>query len=549
MNKTQLPPLQRQLRRAGRRLFLQRLLDRLTWCLAAALVLAALWFLVEQPYLFVQPPAWQRWAVAGGLLGLGLLVSIGLALFRAPGRLTTALAIDERFLLKERVTTSLLLGPDQLASPAGQALLADTEKHVAGLDVGSRFPLRPKQEAIMVPVALGVLAAIALFYDPPKPPTPDNDDERQALPFNGKEIAEKVTQLRKKDAPQEPVQSEKLKELEDELERIAAKPFDTRDQLKERIKELTDNEDRTKKMQEEMADKDRRLKDQLKALDRLAKKDKKGPADQLRDALSKGDFEKARDEVDRLRKKMKQKEAEGGLDRDDKERLQKQLDELQDQLQRLSRQEDKADELQRLHREGQIDKETLDRELDQLKADAEKMKDLEELARELDECKECMNKGEMEQAEEALERMAEKLEKMDGDSKETKMLLQKLKQVRAAKAASCRGLDQDKKGQESRGSNNPTPASGRRPLAEPGETDAVDKRERAPLDTRGQIIVGGFAPGQNYKKKPAREIEADVKQASQEAPEAIERQNIPRDARDLTRGYFRNLGGQKDANK
>jgi len=37
-----------------------------------------------------------------------------------------------------------------------------------------------------------------------------------------------------------------------------------------------------------------------------------------------------------------------------------------------------------------------------------------------------------------------------------------------------------------------------------------------------------------------------VKDAAQEAPEAIEAQRIPRNARESAKGYFRNLGGQGD---
>jgi septal ring factor EnvC (AmiA/AmiB activator) len=348
---------------------------------------------------------------------------------------------------------------------------------------------------------------------------------------------------------QETVKSEKLKELEDDLERIANQPFETKEQLKERIKELSDNEQKVEKLQEERANKDKRLQEQLKALDRLAKKDSEGPADKMRDALSKGDFNKAKEELDRLRKKMKQKEEEGGLNKEQQEKLQKQLSELQDQLQRLSRQEAKRQELDRLQREGKIDKETLDRELDQLNLDLDKLKDLEQLARDLEEYKKSMEKGDQQQAEEALDRLAEQMEKMDGDSQEGKELMEKLQKVRAAKEASCRGMckkdGKDGEPKDSPGNNQPTPASGRRPESKTGDTKSVDQRERAQLDTRGQVILGGFAPGQNYKKKPAKEVEADIRQASQEAAEAMERQNIPREARDLTRGYFRNLDGNR----
>lgn len=39
-------------------------------------------------------------------------------------------------------------------------------------------------------------------------------------------------------------------------------------------------------------------------------------------------------------------------------------------------------------------------------------------------------------------------------------------------------------------------------------------------------------------------MEGEIKQASQEAPQAIETQRIPKAARDMAKGYFRNLGGQ-----
>src|SRR4051794_32715846 len=99
-------PLHQQISRVSRRLFLQTLLDGLAWCCAGALVLAAAWFLV-QPYLFSAPPDWLRWAVAGGLVLAGAVLAVVLAVFRTPTELTAALLLDERFGLKERVTTSL----------------------------------------------------------------------------------------------------------------------------------------------------------------------------------------------------------------------------------------------------------------------------------------------------------------------------------------------------------------------------------------------------------------------------------------------------------
>ena len=39
----------------------------------------------------------------------------------------------------------------------------------------------------------------------------------------------------------------------------------------------------------------------------------------------------------------------------------------------------------------------------------------------------------------------------------------------------------------------------------------------------------------------------DIQQASQEAPEAIEQQRIPRTARDMARGYFQRMRQQADS--
>jgi len=53
--------------------------------------------------------------------------------------------------------------------------------------------------------------------------------------------------------------------------------------------------------------------------------------------------------------------------------------------------------------------------------------------------------------------------------------------------------------------------------------------------------VTGYAPGTSFKKKSSAEIAGDIKQASQDAPDTIEHQRIPRAASDMARGYFENI--------
>src|SRR5262249_55332242 len=88
---------------------------------------------------------------------------------------------------------------------------------------------------------------------------------------------------------------------------------------------------------------------------------------------------------------------------------------------------------------------------------------------------------------------------------------------------------------------------GKRPLGkDTGKYSSYDARERADFNPKGKKIFDGFAPGQNFKSKPGPDIAGEVKQAAQEAPEAIEQQRIPKAAKDSAKGYFKNLGGQDD---
>ena len=95
-------------------------------------------------------------------------------------------------------------------------------------------------------------------------------------------------------------------------------------------------------------------------------------------------------------------------------------------------------------------------------------------------------------------------------------------------------------------SDNNGQASGRRPLGKQGASRSFEAKAKVEFDAKGKKIFDGYAPGQNFKKKTSAEFFGDIKQASQEAPEAIEGQRFPKATREMVKGYFRNLGGQKE---
>jgi hypothetical protein len=555
------PPsaLVRQVGRATRRLFLQSLLDTLVWSCTAALMLGAVWFLIE-PYLIAAPEWWLRWAVAGGLVGGALIVALGLAIWRRPSPLTAALSLDQKFGLKERVTTSLLLEEYQKASPAGQALLADVNQRIAEIDVGSRFPVRMSWTAALVPTAVLLLAAVAVFYEPPKGIAQPTNTDDTALASAAKEDMEKKLEKlalkNKPPKPDDPPKTAKIKELDEDIDELLGKPRDNQDQLRERIKNSSEMEDKIKDDIKNRDDKADAIKEQLQQMDRLSKKDKNnsaegknGPGDELKKAVAQGDLEKAKDEMDRLSKKLKDKDNK--LNDEEKDELHKQLKDVEDKLERLSRQqeEDEENRLKELSRKGEIDEDQLDREIEQLKKNNDKLdredkQDLQDIADELKKAEQCMNEGNEEEAAEHMAKAAQKMDKLEG-GEERKEMVQRIQRIRQIKRTMAQGM-QNKDDKNGNGPGGVGRGAGRRPEAKDGETASVDEKADSEFDKKGQKTVVGYAPSsKKFPKKTSAEVAGEIKQASQEAPEAIERMRIPKQASDMTKGYFEKLGNQK----
>ncbi|HEV3261136.1 MAG TPA: hypothetical protein VG013_30065 [Gemmataceae bacterium] len=543
-----LSPLHRQIGRVSRRLFLQTFLNRLVWCCSAALLLSAAWFLAQW-YLFDSLSVGVRLAVAGGAVLAGVALAGVLAMFQAPSRVAAALLMDERFGLKERVTTSLTLAPGQEATPAGQALLEDVNQRVGQLDVGSRFPMRVSWTAALVPVCAAVLAVAAFYYQPaPAQATLGSGagKDREQAPANADEIKEKLNRLKQQAArrkPTDPAVSEDLKRIEAELDKIANKPHDTKNELRERVKELTPLEDELKNREQKLADKNEAVKHQLDQLNRGPKDGSQdGPAKELHKALSQGNMDQARKEMENLEKKLKN----DGLSKKEQEQLAKQMKDIEQKLQQLSRQEDKEKQLKKLNQDGKLDAETLQRELDQLKQDKDKLKDLANVAKQLGQCQKCLKQGDSAGAAKSLKQATEQLKEMSGQDKELREVREQLQRLQDARESCCKGMGDQPGGENMNAKNTSKNPGGRRTAApDKGNTRGIDREAKVMFDKKGQKVFEGYAPGEGFKGKSAAEIAGDVKQASQEAPEAMDQQRIPKAARDMARGYFGKLGGQK----
>ena len=575
MARSSATPLDRQVARVRRRLFLQALIEMLIGSWVGSLACAAGWFLAE-PYIVPGAAPSLRWMVAASLAGAAVILAIGLAVLRSPSRVAAALALDERFQLKERVTTALTLAETELASPAGQALVADVNTRLAPLRLGDRFPLRMPRSSVLIPAGILVLLLLAFFYKPVLNPLQAEEKEPLAESAAAKAQIEKALRpLHKKPVSRagERPKSEDMQRLEAELDRLAQKPHDTKEQARELVKDITNAEDEVRKHEKQLADRVDALKEQMKQAERLGQKDKKdGPARKLDKALDQADFKKARDEAERLGKQLQadeevarlRKKMQDGkltdeqkqemreqlervkdqeLSREQKEQMEQQLQDIKDKLQRLTRSDEAKQRLRDLQRQGAISKEELERELDQLEKnlaqlDEQTLQQLKELAEKLGQCQKCMKECKEGEAAQKLAEAAEQLAKLDPNG-ENKELQQKLRELQAARQAVCQALD-----------GKPVPGAGQRPEAKEGETASKEERVHSQMD-KGRLQVIDHVPGDGFKgpRKPA-EMTEEIRRASQEEPEAIDRQRLPRSASDMARGYFEKLRGpERDGKK
>lgn len=568
--------LVRQLSRVRRRLFLAQLLHVLSWSWVVALVAAAGWIVV-QPHVWPAAAAGRLIAVAGPVLAATAL-ALTVAGLRRPSAVAAALTLDDRLGMQERVTTALTLAAHEASGPVGQAMLADVEARLAAAPVAARFPVvLPRLPLLLLAPALLAVGLLGLWYDP-RPGGTASADDPSPTPVDQADLERKMQHLaanRPARKPDEPPVSEELRRIEAEVERFARQPRDSRDEVRERVKDATALEEEIRRRQKEQADRLDALREAMKQTERLKRKDRgdqpDGPGRAAVDAVARGDLDRAADELQRLsrrletedrKERLRRKARDGAsaeerrqaaeeleqLDREqnltqkERDALAKQLEEMEDALRRLSRsRQEQEKELTDQAERGELDRDQLDREMDQLAktADAPEKdkKQIREMAERLGECKQCVGEGKDGEAAGKLAQAARQAGQL-GTAGEAAELERRLGQVRQVKQALCRSLG-----------NQAGQAAGRRPEQKDDATAAKDvavpgEWDRGKLEAIGRGPLGGF----KGPRRPA-EMQPEIRQAAQEAPAAIDRQRLPSSARKMARGYFEKVRGAEPAKK
>src|SRR5438105_15357703 len=117
--------IKRQVGRAQRRLVLEQFLRICGWSLFAALLLAAIGLAIPRIWVLNTSQQVWDWSWIGGSIAAGILLAAVWTYIVSRTKLDAAIEIDRRFGLKERVSSTLALSPDELSSDIGKALMTD----------------------------------------------------------------------------------------------------------------------------------------------------------------------------------------------------------------------------------------------------------------------------------------------------------------------------------------------------------------------------------------------------------------------------------------
>ncbi len=538
--------INRQISKARRLLWTQTILNILSWCLIIAftvcffgLLVPKIWFL---PYTFA---SWSTiWLIGGGLAAA--IVTGITSLFYRPSVLYSAVEIDRRFGLRERISSALQLDAADRQSSVGEALLNDAASKAERIEVPEHFPVRTAPQTPWV--SLPFLACIALFWVP--------DAELPMLENLPGSTSERLTNIKNQTKPilamikkkREDAEEKGLQDAADEFKKIEKKLEDFQKSStvdsKKMLSDFNEIKKEIERKKESMGGSDS-LK---KALDSLKNIDK-GPAEKIADALKDGNFEKAGDELEKMLSQMKS----GNMTDDQKKQLAKQLDQMQKAIEKAQDQEKQAieeakKELAKAQNSGDLEKVAkLQKKVEQMEANAKKSKAMEAVKANLQKAQKSMQAGDEKGAQEALESLKEELGELAQDQESLQEMEDLMDDLQNAKKSSnctqcngdgcgkCKGKEaKDKKNAKGEGKG-----AGEREERE-NEVKNFDSQVREQM-RKGETTFGGKVGGPNRKGITREEVRDAVLSSKPDDPDAIENMSLPKAQRDQQRDYFNSL--------
>lgn len=528
--------LRKQVRRAQWWLAVQRFVGVLGWSLFAAFLAALVVVAIGKFW----PLGVAEWIWLAAAAGLGFVVAGIWAYATARGPVDAAIELDRRFGLKERVSSTLAMSPDERDTEIGQALVADAVHRISRIDVREHFAVRPGRQLLLPLLPAALAALLVLFVAPitrqnPAQASTQSAAVKKQVKTSSESLRKRLAEKRKEADKEGLKDAQQLfQRLQQGADELAAKPPEDR---KQALVKLNDLSREVEKRRDALggAEQIQKQLNQLKDLSR-------GPADRFADAVARGDFKKAMQELDQLKTDL----AAGKLDAQQRQELAKQLEEMKQKLQQLADAQRKAqedlkrqiDQARQAGQDQQADK--LQEQLNQLRQQMPQMEQLQDLAQKLGQCSKCLEDGKLQDAGEMLGQLQQGLGDLQEQLQELEMLDEAMDQLAQAReqmnCQNCGGMGcEECLGPPGFGLGKGR-GQGDRPEA---ETDSSFYDTKPPLKVgRGTAFVVGEVDGPNLKGDVQQEIQEQVQAARQEEVDPLTGQQMPRKHRQHAREYF-----------
>jgi hypothetical protein len=589
--------LQQRVSQVRRRLFIGRVLAVTPWCATVGLAVAAGLIALDK-----YRPLGVAWPVVlAAAVGAALVAALAWAWFTRVDELQSAVELDRRCRLQERVSSALALERSGAAHGDAQAAAAlaavenDAAEALRRVDVARSFPIgiTRRWAAPLVPLAAAI--ALALWLTPAVAP-PGTVQAAATNPLDEAKKKEAIAELQKKlSEKKDQAEILKLAEAENLLEQLReeARRIESQEKVdqKEALVKLNDLGRKMEERRNEVAGAEQ----MRKQLSRLQSK-KQGPADKFAEALNKGNFQQAKEQIEQLREQLKSDK----LGAAEKKQLADQLDQLQKQVDQLA----KAQEQQKRDLEDQVAKQNQSKKdgakegdkpgeagkngkqdgkeardgespgfdaesLSEKLADAQSQQQaLDQLSQAMQNAAQGMQSGDAKQAQQALDQLSQQMNDLARQSAEQKLLDGGLQDLADCKSGMCQGKggdpgngqqpgDGDQAGNGGRGGRSGQKAGqgnqgggvgglqagrGQGPGVggDGGEPEAKTFDSRVAQQVKqGQFRVMGPTDGPNAKGRVLDEIRRQAAEPSPESEAAtLENQALDRSRRRQKRQYF-----------
>jgi septal ring factor EnvC (AmiA/AmiB activator) len=551
------------IRAVQRRLRVLRFYRTALWMVSLATALTALGMLADKihPLPLDMREKWIGWLL---LLGVGVLIAAGHAIFSRLTLFEAALAADLRMGLKERLSSALLL-KERAEDPAVVALLEDAARSARNLRPGEEFPFlvsgRTAHLAWPLVALLGIhflVPSMNLFAKPErKPPVP------QITQAARKEAAEKIKKA-----------AEKAKELPDKQDQTLAKLAKDLDALAKDLEFARKDEKTAMAEMSRMSDEVRlKRQDLAKKLESAQQMNLPMQSPQTRDmqkALQNNQFEKAA----QLAREMAEQAMQEGEKSSpgEKEQLARELERMAEQLQKDQPETAKAMEAaaQALQQAAKAQSQGNDAQMQQALQNAQTgLSEMAEALASQSEAAELMSQ--LDQLQQTLENQRREMARATGQRATCS-------QCRGEGCSQCNGTGQSEGSQGGSGSS----PSDRRGMGEsrrssmstgewqPGQSERSGTGMGGPgrgrggqaqyddsvppqfTDTRppgaqnpGEIIAVMNVDGPALKGESQIQYQQVFTEYQQRADEAIQRDEIPAGYRNLVKDYMDSISPQK----